>query len=354
MFTALSGDTNIDASVIISVSELHPGNMSSGRMGASMVVTDEGRLYVLGGYGLFPLIDYVETFVGSTTTELWMHDLDSNIWALVSGSKYAYGEEKFSNDSTVAYPSSRYFRNVIHDKANRIAFCQGGRAPGHNPQILYSDEWIFNLTSRQWTYIRGHNQDEEPAIYGSYRVSSQNNRPGWRFFSSVFSTEYEGFLFGGTAHGDLWKICFSSTGTCEIASTVISTATATSTSAYSTQFFETTTELQGNSSSSSTALISSTTETSIVAMSSSLVLTTLLEERTSKESTTTTATTVFTTAEPSFETSTSNLLLTTLSDDRILTGPTMDETRMASHTTLSPALPETTPVTTPAPELTST
>lgn len=163
MFTALSGDTNIDASVIISVGELHPGNMSSGRAGSSMIVTDEGKIYVFGGVGYFPLPDYEESPVISSTTELWMHDLNFHMWALVSGSKYAYDEGKFSNDSTIAYPSSRYFFNLIYDSANNIALFQGGRAAGHKDSTLYSDEWIFNLTSHEWNYIRGHDLHGEPA-----------------------------------------------------------------------------------------------------------------------------------------------------------------------------------------------
>ncbi|KAI3655778.1 hypothetical protein MP638_004108 [Amoeboaphelidium occidentale] len=375
MFTALSGDTNIEASVIISFGELHPGNMPSGRAGSSVIVTGEGKIYVFGGAGYFPLIDYEESLVYSATNELWVYDLDSNMWALVAGSKYANNEGIFSNDPTIACPGSRLFFNLLYDYANNAALFQGGRNLGYKDSTLYSDEWIFNLTSHEWTYIRGHDLHGEPATYGSYRVPNPDNRPGWRYLSSVYYAENEAYLFGGAAHGDLWKVSFSgATASATTSTTASASITTTTTSDYSTTAVEATTEFSETLSSSpgiaSTNDVSTTSESAI----------------------TSTTTTVPTTAEPSFETSSSTMLVSTLSNEQTLTWSTIDitttsasstfyvtqsishttisstlleaitisapstmeETRTTSHTTLSPALPETTQVATPAPELTST
>lgn len=63
---------------------------------------------------------------------------------------------------------------------------------------IYGDMWRFNLTNNRWTWIAGSSSTNSVTVYGTKGVESSTNRPGARYYSSMF-TDANGvvYMFGG-------------------------------------------------------------------------------------------------------------------------------------------------------------
>ena len=91
----------------------------------------------------------------------------------------------------------------------------GGEGPYHD---WWNDLWKYNVSTNEWTWIRGANTPSSVAIFGTQGVSSPNNEPGAREFANCWTDASGNFwMFGGDGFaaivtnngqqrlGDLWK-----------------------------------------------------------------------------------------------------------------------------------------------------
>lgn len=65
-----------------------------------------------------------------------------------------------------------------------------------------NDMWMFNLTERKWTWLKGAKIVNQAGIYGTQGVVTINNEPGARFAHAA-AMDPSGqliFLFGGNMH----------------------------------------------------------------------------------------------------------------------------------------------------------
>jgi N-acetylneuraminic acid mutarotase len=76
----------------------------------------------------------------------------------------------------------------------------------------FSDLWKYNPTTNEWTWVKGPNLPNSPAVYGVLGVAAPANNPGARVFSmSWIDLSGNFWLFGGLVnsgqnrYSDLWR-----------------------------------------------------------------------------------------------------------------------------------------------------
>lgn len=84
-----------------------------------------------------------------------------------------------------------------------------GGDPGN--QGLLNDLWMYNISSRMWTWISGYplEQAKYRGFYGTQNVPSPENYPGSRAYTTTW-TDQDGnmWMLGGYGCGELGKFSF--------------------------------------------------------------------------------------------------------------------------------------------------
>ncbi len=171
-------------------------------------------LWLLGGYGSG----------GGTSTgrlnDLWKYDLTLKQWIWMSGDTVGdrvgvYGTRGVAAASNK--PGSRSGSARWIDTAGNLWLFGGfGYAASSRANYMLNDLWLFDTTSKTWTWISGDSATTNPnGVYGQKGVPSAANNPGGRH-GAVSWTDKDGnfWLFGGSGYAangpegylnDLWK-----------------------------------------------------------------------------------------------------------------------------------------------------
>lgn len=340
--TALYEGLGVQSS-IITIGTFHSGNNPGFRIGSSLILVDRTKLYMVGGNGVLPLREEPDRLIGSTSNELWLFDISSNMWAFLSGSTFGLDMGIYSTNSSIAYPASRVLANFIYDQGNNVALLQGGRSMATiSFYTELSDQWILNLTSHQWVYLSGDTTSAMPANYGSYRVTGSSNNPGFRSGSAVFSQGNDTYIFGGLAKGDFWKV--------DLGDVIVSSTTTTTTAI--------TTVTTPHSSTTTVTIVEATSQTSSIEttiQSTTAVLTEQTSTSLAPQSSIEGTSTYSETASTSGLSSTLLYWTTNSSTETIIAESTLVVSRVTSETTSLLATTETIktiPVGTESPSLT--
>ena len=137
----------------------------------------------------------------------------TSVWAWMKGDNTAgtYGSKGVAADAN--QPGSRDESISWTDKSGDL-WLFGGR--GYTALNSYlNDLWKYNVSTNQWTWMKGDNTENVAGVYGSAGVSDPANKPGNRA-GSVSWTDLNGnlWLFGGESfntglnnnyYNDLWK-----------------------------------------------------------------------------------------------------------------------------------------------------
>ncbi|WP_317897340.1 kelch repeat-containing protein [Aurantibacillus circumpalustris] len=120
-----------------------------------------------------------------------------------------YGTQGISAPSNS--PGERHGSAKWVDNSGNLWFF-GGEAPLTS---WWNDLWKYNISTNEWTWIRGANTPNALANYGTLGVSSPTNNPGAREFPAYWTDNSGNFwLFGGYGYdgvvgtgnlSDLWK-----------------------------------------------------------------------------------------------------------------------------------------------------
>ncbi|BAM80407.1 similar to hedgehog protein [Cyanidioschyzon merolae strain 10D] len=167
----------------------------------------DDQFYLFGGSGAN----------GSSYGDLWQYNPANNEWSWVGGSQEpdpsgSYGT--FRQASPSNYPAGRYGATSWRDLDGNF-WLFGGDGEIVRPGGLLNDLWLYNVSSKEWTWMSG---DEKiglnGAVYGEKGVPSSSNTPGYRSFSSGFvDSSNTLYLFGGSSPGacnDLWTFNITS------------------------------------------------------------------------------------------------------------------------------------------------
>ncbi|MDI1354724.1 MAG: kelch repeat-containing protein [bacterium] len=189
-----------------------PGNNPGGRSGACSWKDASGNFWLFGGEG--------RDFIGNNgfLNDLWKYNLSTNEWTWVKGDNIiaqigVYGS--MGVPSLLNKPGSRTSAVSWKDASGNL-WMYGGYGYDATVTMGYlSDLWKYDITSNQWTWIKGSNLANQTGNYGTIAVPSAANVPGARRGSSAWA-DMNGnlWLYGGLGYpgtntlgrmNDLWK-----------------------------------------------------------------------------------------------------------------------------------------------------
>lgn len=190
-----------------------PSNTPGQRAGATTWTDNAGNFWLFGGYG------YAVTG-GSYTylNDLWKYDRSINQWAWMSGDNIIYPSGSWGTQGVVAAsnkPSGRTGSAGWKDASGNLWLFGGyGKNASALPSSL-SDLWKYDVTTNQWTWVKGGNAGSELGSYGTQGTAAAGNLPGART-DAMACTDASGnfWLFGGNGYAstgssgnlnDLWK-----------------------------------------------------------------------------------------------------------------------------------------------------
>jgi N-acetylneuraminic acid mutarotase len=212
-YTWIKGSSNIDKSGIygskgISSSSNNPGS----REGAMSWKDNSGNFWLFGGLGF----DAVGTY--DMLNDLWKYSFQTNEWIWIGGDILAdkvgiYGTQGMASSNNK--PGARIFGSTWADASGNLWLFGGVGNGTVNNQDLLNDVWKYNISTGQWTWVKGSSSTMQTANYGTLNVSNNSNRPGARLGACNWIDASGNFwMFGGygvannTLTGslsDLWK-----------------------------------------------------------------------------------------------------------------------------------------------------
>lgn len=181
-----------------------------GRGFHSSWTNDNGDMYFFGGVNLEGTFNTIERF-----------NADLGEWETFKGSGIAndpgeYGDLQIA--SGLNAPPSRTKAAVTLDELGAV-WIYGGDPTNENLE-QYSDLWMFDFRSKNWTWMSGTDSTRTLPVHGTLGISDPSNTPGAREYSSMWvDGENNLWLFGGEGtdqngdpvrYNDLWKFNTSS------------------------------------------------------------------------------------------------------------------------------------------------
>jgi N-acetylneuraminic acid mutarotase len=175
-----------------------------------------GNLWLFGGF--------TKTSIAyASMNDLWKYDISTNSWTWMKGSVTGnqngiYGTLGVPSASNC--PGSRYSMASWLDKFGNFWIFGGNGMPATSYGGKLNDVWKFDLSSLQWTWMKGTNLIDKYGVYGTKNISATTNLPGGRL-NPLSWTNHKGdfYLMAGFGYAtkginndlnDLWKYddCF--------------------------------------------------------------------------------------------------------------------------------------------------
>jgi N-acetylneuraminic acid mutarotase len=182
-----------------------------GARSGSTAVERAGKLWLISGFG----VDAAGNF--GLLNDVWRLNPKNGQWVWVDGSENvdqpgAFG--KIGNGSKAFLPGARAEAVAWVNSADEILLFGGIGLDDNGSVGLLNDLWKFDPTNLTWTWVRGSQIADGPAVYGSKGVPARSNTPGPRLGAiAVMNRMGDLTLFGGvgldaTGHSgflqDLW------------------------------------------------------------------------------------------------------------------------------------------------------
>lgn len=216
-----------------------PANVPGNRASAASWTDNSGNLWLYGGYGIGSdgeLTDYFQQYY-----DLWKYNINTGKWIWWGGydevelnavyeNKYQrkadYGTQGVPSSSN--WPGWRVEAATWTDNSGNLWLFGGSVWPydwgWYFPRSGdYSDLWKYDISAKQWTWMKGSDLARQYGTYGTMGVPDPANVPGarrnaiswtddnndlWLFGGFVFYDEGTFGVAGGL--NDLWKYDISS------------------------------------------------------------------------------------------------------------------------------------------------
>jgi len=183
-----------------------PANTPGARWNQASWTDTSGNLWLYGGINESALC----------FGDLWKYDISSNEWTWVSGSNIQdvqaiYGVQGIPN--TTNQPGSRRETAAAWIDNENNLWLFGGRGYGTDTtQGDLNDLWKYNISTNEWTWMRGSTQINDAGSYGIKGIEDTTNNPPSRMIYCRWK-DYQGnfWIFGGGDHpigvfyNDVWK-----------------------------------------------------------------------------------------------------------------------------------------------------
>jgi hypothetical protein len=179
-------------------------NPGSRGWGVLSWVDTAGNLWLFGGLG------YDINSTDGYLNDLWKYSIITNEWTWMKGldtvnNTGIYGTRLIS--SSLNCPPSRCETSASWtDNTNCLWLFGGGFVGGGRS----SDLWHYNISTNNWTWMKGADTANQPAFYGTKGVSDSTNTPGSRWcYAKWKDNNNDLWLFAGDGRNDLWRYSIS-------------------------------------------------------------------------------------------------------------------------------------------------
>ncbi len=155
-----------------------------------------GNLWLFGG-------ETDQTFQIVTYNDLWKYDPATNMWTWMKGDNTVYGAGIYGTQGVGAPSNKPGARSQAFSWKGTTGIAGtlwlfGGRSINGNNGYNLNDLWKYDISTNEWTWIKGDNTVDVAGIYGSQGTPGILNKPGARR-AGVTWTDALGslWLFGG-------------------------------------------------------------------------------------------------------------------------------------------------------------
>lgn len=188
------------------------GNMPGARISANTWMDSNGKLWLFGGDAIDSNHRYGEL------NDLWVFDSATGEWAWMGGSNSidnaavesgVYGVQGKADAANLP-PARKDAASWTDIHGNFWLF--GGQRFAYGS---YNDLWQYNVSTSQWTWVKGSNMSDQPAVFGTMGVAASGNTPAALIDPAIWVDKQGNlWLFGGqspaiggaTAYlNQLWK-----------------------------------------------------------------------------------------------------------------------------------------------------
>jgi hypothetical protein len=167
--------------------------------GTASWVDNQGNFWMFGG-----------AVSGGSAADLWRYEPSTNNWTWMkgpqgTGSAGNYGTLGVSDPAN--FPASRYECAATWTDNSGDLWLFGG----YDFNSGKNDLWRYNISSNEWTWMKGSQGTGAPNVYGVQGVEDPANTPGGRAIYSHWKDLNGNFwIFGGTDfsvndYNDLWR-----------------------------------------------------------------------------------------------------------------------------------------------------
>jgi len=191
------GGTPVFGTKGVAAATNYPGGRGYGMLSW---IDNTGNFWMFGGYS-----NQTAQFLG----DFWKYEPLTNLWTWMGGDTLPgtighHGTMGVPSPANVPPPSTENACSWV--LGNELWF-YGGMTQG-GPYM--GDMWRYNMTTDEWTWMKGDTTTGAAPIYGTLGVSSPTNFPGARICYSRWKDNNNDFwIWGGSSVGgtynDLWK-----------------------------------------------------------------------------------------------------------------------------------------------------
>ena len=192
------------------------GNAPGGRVQGSTWTDQSGNLWLLAGQGFDSSADY------GLLNDLWQFNPSTQLWAWMGGSSTLPDNSGTSGQPGIYgtlgtpapgnIPGGRTGGSNWNDSSGNFWLFGGNGFDSAGMSGDLNDLWLFNPSTRQWTWEGGASTVNQPGVYGTLGSPAPANVPSARD-SAGSATDSNGnfWLFGGQSQNsgywlnDLWE-----------------------------------------------------------------------------------------------------------------------------------------------------
>jgi N-acetylneuraminic acid mutarotase len=185
-----------------------PANNPFSRYSGSTFKDLNGNLWLFGG------ITYLPAPAFWMFNDLWKFNPATNNWILMKGSN-SYNEAGFYGIMGVAnpfnQPGSRSGAASWTDASGDLWLFGGDGFDRLGNYGTLNDLWKFNISTNNWTWVKGNDYAGGPGVYGVQGVASPSNLPSSRALAVTWQDANQNlWLFGGydntnAGMNDIWR-----------------------------------------------------------------------------------------------------------------------------------------------------
>ncbi len=208
----VKGDSSINKYGIYGIKGSNsPANKPGARNRSNNWTDASGNLWMFGGSGS-------ATRNSGYLNDLWKYNPSTNEWIWINGDSLVNKKSTYGTIGVVSQgnkPGARKNSITWTDNANNLWLFGGYGYSSSSTVGILNDLWKYNISTNQWTWVKGDTITNAAGLYGTKGTSSPNKKPGARHLSVGWAdTQGNLWLFGGFGYdetgasgdlSDLWK-----------------------------------------------------------------------------------------------------------------------------------------------------